>query len=100
MPLSEFAAKKAKPGEKPRKLFDGGGLYLHIHPSGSKHWRQKYQFNDKEKLLSFGPYPLVTIAAARKKREEAKGLLLEGLDPGIQKKLDKNYRCNKEQKYI
>ena len=77
MKLSEFAARKSKPKDKPYKLADGGGLYLHVQPNGSKHWRMKYRFRDKEKLMSFGPYPLVTIADARSKRGNAKRLLLE-----------------------
>jgi len=88
MPLSEFAVRKAKPRQKPYKLSDGGGLFLHIQPSGSKLWRLKYRVGGKEKLLSYGPYPQITIAEARKKREESKKLLNEGGDPAIQKKLD------------
>lgn len=89
MPLSEFAARKAKPAEKAYKLTDGGGLFLHVQPSGSKLWRLKYRFDDKEKLLSFGPYPLTTIAEARAKRDEAKKLLSSGRDPSVQKMLDR-----------
>ena len=89
MALSEFAARKAKPREKPYKLADGGGLYLHVQPNGSKLWRVKYRFGGKEKLLSCGPYPLISIAEARAKREEAKQQLAGGLDPANQKKLDR-----------
>ncbi|KAA0910046.1 Arm DNA-binding domain-containing protein [Aquicoccus porphyridii] len=89
MALSEFALRKAKPREKAYKLADGGGLHVLIQPGGSKLWRFKYRFGGKEKLLSFGPYPLVTIAKAREKRDEAKRLLLDGTDPGVKKKLDK-----------
>ncbi len=89
MRLSEFAVKKAKPLDKPYKLSDGAGLYLHVQPNGSKLWRLKYRYLGKEKLLSFGPYPLVTIAEARKKRDEAKKLLLDNIDPGAKKKQDR-----------
>lgn len=89
MPLSEFAVRKAKPLDKPYKLNDGGGLYLHVQPGGSKLWRMKYRFLGKEKLLSFGPYPLVTIAEARERQREAKKLLHDGIDPGAKKKQDK-----------
>lgn len=89
MPLSEFAARKAKPSEKAYKLTDGGGLFLHVQPSGSKLWRLKYRFDDKGKLLSFGPYPLTTIAEARAKRDDAKKLLAAGRDPPVQKMLDR-----------
>lgn len=88
MALSEFAARKAKPRDKAYKLADGGGLYLHVQPGGSKLWRLKYRYQGREKLLSFGPYPLLSIAEARKKRDDAKKLLMEGTDPGQQKKLD------------
>jgi len=89
MPLSEFAVRKAKPRDKSYKLADGGGLYLVVQPNGSKFWRQKYRFNGKEKLLSHGRYPLISIAEARAKREEAKKLLSGGLDPADQKRLDR-----------
>jgi integrase len=62
---------------------------LHVQPGGSKLWRLKYRFDDKEKLLSFGPYPLTTIAEARAKRDEAKKLLAAGRDPSVQKMLDR-----------
>lgn len=89
MALSEFAARKAKPRERAYKLTDGGGLYLHVQPRGSKLWRMKYRYHGREKLLSFGPYPLVSIADARSKRDEAKKLLLDGTDPGFKKKQDR-----------
>lgn len=89
MPLTDMAARKAKPQDKAYKLADFGGLYLHIQPSGSKLWRLKYRFAKKEKVLSFGPYPLITIAEARQKRDHAKKLLSDGIDPGEQKKRKK-----------
>lgn len=89
MPLSEFAAKNAKPKEKPYKLADSGGLYLYVQPAGSKLWRLKYRFAEKEKVLAFGPYPLLTIAEARGKRDEAKKLLLSGVDPSAKRKEEK-----------
>lgn len=89
MPLTEFAARNARAREKAYKLADTGGLYLLIQPNGAKLWRQKYRFLGKERLLAHGPYPLVSIAEARAKRDEAKKLLLDGSDPGVKKKLDK-----------
>lgn len=86
MALSEFAVRNAKAREKAYKLTDGGGLYLHIQPNGSKLWRMKFRHLGKEKLLSFGPYPLVSIAGARRKRDDAKQLLLNGTDPAQQKR--------------
>lgn len=89
MPLSEFSVRAAKPREKPYKLADSGGLYLFIQPNGSKLWRLKYRFAEKEKTLSFGSYPLVSIADARQKRDDAKRQLLSGNDPSMQKKLER-----------
>ncbi|MEJ6008745.1 tyrosine-type recombinase/integrase [Novosphingobium aquae] len=81
MPLTETAAKNAKPREQAFKLSDGGGLFLLVQPNGSKLWRLKYRFDGKEKLLSFGAYPDVGVAAARDKRNAAKVQLSEGCDP-------------------
>lgn len=88
MALNDLACKKAKAAEKPYKLSDSLGLYLHVTPNGSKHWRMKYRFQGKEKLLSFGPYPLISLAEARQKRDETKKLLIEGIDPSQAKKDD------------
>lgn len=89
MALSEFAVRKAKPRDKAYKLFDGGGLFLHVQPNGSKHWRLKYRFSGRENLLSFGPYPAVTIADARKRREAAKAHLAAGDDPAEMRKSER-----------
>lgn len=89
MALSEFTVRKAKPRDRAYKLTDGGGLYLHVQPGGSKLWRMKYRHHGKEKLLSFGPYPLVSIGEARRKRDNAKKLLLDGTDPGAKKRQDR-----------
>ncbi|MCX2497710.1 integrase [Plesiomonas shigelloides] len=78
-----------KPRDKAFKLSDGGGLYLLVNPSGSKYWRLKYRFVGKEKLLAIGVYPDISLAQARSRREEAKKLLLEGKDPGQERKLEK-----------
>ena len=83
MPLSEFAVSKAKPRNKPYKLTDGGGLYLLVNSNGSKLWLLKYRYLGKEKLLSYGRYPLITIAEARKLREASKKLLSDGKDPSV-----------------
>ena len=65
MPLTDVAARNTKPGERPQKLFDGHGLYLLVQPQGTKLWRLKYRFAGKEKLLSFGSYPEVSLKEAR-----------------------------------
>ena len=81
MKLYDKTIKGAEPRKKPYKLFDGGGLFLEIMPNGSKLWRLKYRYLGKEKRISFGAYPLVSLAEARDKRDEAKKLLLQDMDP-------------------
>lgn len=88
-PLTDTAIRNAKPADKPVRLFDGGGLYLEIAPSGGKWWRLKYRFGGKEKRYSLGVYPEVTLATARKKRDEAREKLAAGIDPGEAKKAEK-----------
>ena len=81
MPIKEIQARTASPGEKAYKLADGGGLFLLVQPSGSKLWRMKYRFGGKEKLLSFGPYPKISLSAARELRLNAKHMIASGKDP-------------------
>ena len=57
MALPDTSIRKAKPTDKPQRLFDGGGLYLELSPAGGKWWRLKYRFGGKEKRLSLGIYP-------------------------------------------
>ena len=87
--LTELGVRKAKPSSKPKKLSDGRGLFLLLHPNGSKYWRMKYRFMGKEKLLSIGVWPNVSISEARNKRNEAKQLLENGKDPSADKKKQK-----------
>jgi hypothetical protein len=89
MPLTDTAIRNAKPTAKPVKLSDGGGLYLLIQPHGTKLWRLAYRFHGKQKLLAFGIYPLVSLAEARLRRDTAKEFLLEGIDPTVRRKLEK-----------
>ena len=70
MPLTDIALKAAKPAEKIQRLFDGGGLYLEISTAGGKWWRFKYRFDGKEKRLSLGVYPDVSLKDARERRQE------------------------------
>ena len=84
--LTELGLRKAKPSSKPKKLSDGGGLFLLLHPSGSKYWRMKYRFMGKEKLLAIGVWPEVSLTEARNKRNEAKLILKSGKDPSVDKK--------------
>lgn len=89
MPLTDIKVKTAKPMDKAYKLTDGGGMYLLVKPNGSKYWRLKYRFVSKEKMLSIGVYPDVSLADARQKRDEARKVLAAGGDPGEVKKADK-----------
>jgi len=82
MALTETIIRNAKPADKPRKLFDGGGLYLLVSPNRGKYWRLKYRFGGTEKTLSFGVYPSVTLASSRNLRDEARTRLATGVDPG------------------
>jgi integrase len=81
MPIKEMQARNASPADKAYKIGDGGGLFLLVQPNGSKLWRMKYRFAGKEKLLSFGVYPAVSLSAAREKRLLAKHKLSLGEDP-------------------
>ena len=75
MALTDPEIRNAKPGDKPFKLYDAGGLFLLIQKNGGKWWRLKYRFAGKEKLLSMGAYPDVGLKEARKKRDAARELL-------------------------
>ncbi len=86
MPLTDTAIRNAKPGPKPIRMFDGGGLYLEVAPSGGKWWRFKYRFGGKEKRLSLGVYPDVGLKEARERRDEARKLLAGDIDPGENRK--------------
>jgi integrase len=87
--LTELAVKNAKPRDKPYKIADGGGLHLLVKPTGARLWRMKYHFGGKEKLLAFGVYPAVSLRTARERRNEARELLDDGIDPGAKRKADK-----------
>ena len=89
MPLTDTAIKKAKPGIKPVKLSDGKGMYLLVSPAGSKLWRWKYRVLGKEKVMSLGAYPDVSLAQARDGMAEARKILAAGDDPMAIRKADK-----------
>lgn len=86
MPLNDVICKQAKPKEKPYKLSDAGGLYLEVAPSGGKWWRLKYRIAGKEKRISLGVYPTVSLKEARDKRDNAKKQLAAGIDPSVHRK--------------
>lgn len=81
LPLTDIQVKNAKPKAKEYKLSDGGGLHLLITPSGGKLWRFKYRFGGIEKRLTFKTYPEISLADARQRREEARRLIANGVDP-------------------
>src|SRR5215472_17147407 len=87
--LKALEVENAKPRDTPYKLTDGLGLHLLVQPTGSKLWRFRYRFMAKENTLGLGPFPEISLASARIKRDEARKLLAEGKDPSQQKKLDK-----------
>lgn len=87
--LSDVTARYAKPKAQPYKLTDERGLYLLVNPKGGKSWRMNYRFGDKQNTLSFGTYPDVSLAQAREKREQARKLLADGIDPAQQRNAQK-----------
>lgn len=89
MSLTDTAIRAVKPPEKQQKLFDGSGLYLLLFPSGSKVWRFKYHFQGREKLISLGAYPDVSLKEAREKASEARKLLGSGKDPSAERQHSK-----------
>ena len=89
MPLTDTAVKNAKAQDKKVKLFDSEGLFLLIAPNGGKWWRLKYRHGGKEKLLSLGVYPEISLKEARRRRDEARTLIAQGIDPSEQRKEEK-----------
>ena len=93
MALTDTAVRATKPQARTRKLFDGGGLYLEVNPAGGKWWRWKYRFGGKEKRLSLGVYPDVSLKSARKRRDAVRQQLAAGIDPGQARKAQKLSRA-------
>jgi hypothetical protein len=89
MKLTDVNIKKAKPGEKTRKLSDGGGLFVQIEPTGGKLWRYSYRFEGKQKTLHIGRYPDVSLQEARELHQAARKRLAQGIDPSAAKKAQK-----------
>ena len=89
MALTDTRIRNAKPSVKPYKLSDGGGMYLLITSDGARYWRLDYRFAGKRRTLALGIYPFVTLASARVRREEARALLTQNIDPSAAKKLTK-----------
>lgn len=87
--MSEDTIRNAMPKGKQFALFDGGGLFLLVKPSGGKLWRLKYRFDGKDKRLALGAYPAITLEEARIRRDAARELLLQGFDPAEIRKQEK-----------
>ena len=87
--LTDAAIRAAKPADRPIKLADGGGMYLLVRPHGSRYWRLDYRHNGKRGTLAFGVYPTVSLADASEKRRQAKAMLESGVNPAVQRKLEK-----------
>lgn len=85
--LTDAAVRKAKAAEKPFRLVDSGGLHLYVTAAGGKLWRMRYKIDGREKLLSIGAYPAMSLAEARAARDSAKADLRAGQDPGVTKKV-------------
>lgn len=93
MPLTDTAIRNAKPAEKPVKMYDERGLFLIVTSAGGKWWRFRYSFSGKEKLLSLGIYPDVSLKEAREKRNVARKLITQGIDPGVHRKATKEVQA-------
>ncbi len=100
LPLTDTEVRNAKPKAKQYKLFDGKGLFLLVSPNGSKGWRLKYRYTGKEKLISLGPYPELSLADARSKLIELRASLAGGKDPSLIRKAEnKEKRERQEQTF-
>ena len=99
VPLTDMKVQKSKPQDKPVTLFDGGGLFLLVTPSGGKLWRFKYRYDGKQKLLALGAYPEVSLSDARHKREDARNLLASNNDPGAVRKAQNQANTQKSETF-
>lgn len=89
MPLTDVEIRNARPREKAYRLADGAGMYLEVSPAGGKYWRLKYRIAGKEKRLALGVYPEISAKEARIRRDAARKLLADGIDPGVERKVQK-----------
>ena len=90
MSLTVFAIRSAKPQAKPYKVFDEKGLFLLVRPNGARLWRFKYFHGGVERLISLGAYPEVPLKRARAKRDEARALVADEIDPSAKRKAEKS----------
>jgi integrase len=92
MVLTETKIRAAKGAQKPYKLFDSGGLYLLVSPNGARWWRLKYRFDGRERGISLGVYPHVSLKAVRERRDEARRMIAAGTDPSAERQTVKASR--------
>ncbi|MCD7100064.1 integrase arm-type DNA-binding domain-containing protein [Stenotrophomonas sp. MMGLT7] len=92
MPLTETLIRKTRPLTKPLKLSDGGGLHLLVNVNGGRWWRFRYRIGGKEKMLSLGVYPDVPLKLARQRRDDARRLVSQGVDPSMERRAQKASR--------
>jgi len=92
--MTDAKIRALRPSEKPFKTFDGGGLYIQVTPKGGRWWRLKYRYAGREKLLSLGTYPDTSLKLARSKRDDARILLAQNIDPGTRRREEKASRTN------
>ena len=90
--LTDTLIRKVKPTEKPYKLADSGGLYLDVRPTGQRFWRYRFRIDGKESIFTIGEYPSVSLADARRKRDDAKALVKQGKNPTAERKVDELHR--------
>ena len=90
--LTDTQIRNAKPAVRPVRLYDDRGLYLEVSPKGGKWWRLKYSFDGKARLLSLGTYPDTGLKAVRDKRDQARRLIAQGVDPSAARKAEKASR--------
>lgn len=94
MSLNDTTLRTIKPTETLQKFFDGGGLFLAVSPAGTKSWRLKFRYAGKEKLLTLGQYPVVSLKEARERAMDAKKILSAGKDPSVERKFAKQRQRN------
>ena len=89
MPITDIVCRTSKPGEKPYKSSDSGGLFLLVEKKGSKLWRHAFRFDGKQKHIALGVYPIVSLAEARAGRDANKNLPAKAIDRSVQRKIDR-----------
>jgi len=92
--LTNTAIRSARPRDKAYKLFDGGGLYIEVTPTGGKLWRLKFRHDGRENRLALGAHPDTTLKLARERRDEARRLLAAGIDPASRRQAEKLATAN------